>query len=74
MVGIIGTPEVDKPETPPFIGEPWTPETWYEWCSTLLWLQWERPIDSEWDTFRADWFRDLWHKGRDMLKLPDKNL
>ena len=55
-----------------FLGEPWTLNTWSEWCDTLLFLQWEGACRGsmpdeyyEWDSFRAEWFRALFECGKE---------
>ncbi len=47
-----------------FRGEFWGRELWYEWSAMLLAQQWERPLDHDWDDFRAEWFRALFEDGR----------
>jgi hypothetical protein len=42
----------------------WNRELWYEWAAMLLAQQWERPLDADWDEFRAEWFRALFDDGR----------
>jgi hypothetical protein len=48
-----------------FSGERRDRGLWYEWAALLLALQWERPIDADWDDFRAEWFRALFDEGKE---------
>jgi hypothetical protein len=41
-------------------------ELWYEWAAMLLAMQWERPIEDDWDDFRAEWFRALFYGGKEV--------
>ena len=45
--------------------EPWNREHWLEWIDLLLEGQWERPADWDWEEFRSDWMRDLFHSGKE---------
>jgi hypothetical protein len=49
----------------PFYGEGWSREVWTEWTGVFLFLQWERPIEDDWDDFRAEWFRALFAHGKE---------
>jgi hypothetical protein len=51
---------------PHFTGEPLRREVWFDWICTLNTFTWDREIDPEgWD-FMGEWFRALFHGGKEL--------
>lgn len=63
------TPSDTPPRYPPRMT--FHRELWYEWTAMLQAMQWERPIEDDWDEFRAEWFRALFQDGRDCGFIPE---